>query len=79
MAPKGLNFGAGSSYDARTSSAGAAHDDDVPDLGPDLDTMTDVLSQLVDAPDPTQPSHTLQGARARQPPHRFTPGSCTVI
>jgi hypothetical protein len=59
MAPMGLNFGAGLSYATGTSSASAAHDDDVPDLGPNLDTTTDVLSQLEDAPDPTQPSQTL--------------------
>jgi hypothetical protein len=44
--PLGMEFGAGS------SSAGASHDDDVPNLGPDLDAMTDVLSQLEGAPDP---------------------------
>jgi hypothetical protein len=59
MAPMGLNFGAGLSYATGTSSASAAHDDDIPDLGPNLDTTTDVLSQLEDAPDPTQPSQTL--------------------
>jgi hypothetical protein len=48
-APAGQHFGVGSSYGARmsyavgTSSAGAAHDDDDPDLGLDLDTTTDVL------------------------------------
>jgi hypothetical protein len=37
-----------------TSSTGAAHDDDDdPDLGLDLDTTADVLSQLEDALDPT--------------------------
>jgi hypothetical protein len=55
-APAGLDFGAGLSYATGTSSAGAAHDGDVPDLGPDLDTTMDVLSQLEDAPDLTQPS-----------------------
>jgi hypothetical protein len=49
----GLDFGAELSYATGTSSAGAAHDNDVPDLGPDLDTTVDVLSQLDDAPDPT--------------------------
>jgi hypothetical protein len=49
--PLGLDFGAGSSYTTGTSSAGASHDDDVPNLGPDLDAMTDVLSQLEGAPD----------------------------
>jgi hypothetical protein len=78
-APAGLDFGAGWSYAAGTSSTGAAHDDDVPDLGPDLDTTADILSQLEDAPDPTQPSQTLHGGRARQPPHRFTPGSGAII
>jgi hypothetical protein len=72
----GLDFGAGSSYAVRTSSAGATHDD-VLDLG--LDTTTDVLSQLEDAPDTTQRSQPLQGGRARQPPHRFTPSPDTVI
>jgi hypothetical protein len=57
--PTDLDFGAGSSYATGTSSTGATHNDDVPDLGPDLDTMADVLLQLEDAPDPTQPSHTL--------------------
>jgi hypothetical protein len=56
MAPAGLDFGAGSSYAAGMSSAGVAHDDDVPNLGPNLDTTADVLSQLEDAPNPTQPS-----------------------
>jgi hypothetical protein len=59
--PADLDFGAGSSYAIRTSSAGAAHDDDIPDLGTDLDTTADVLSQLEDAPGLTQPSQTLQG------------------
>jgi hypothetical protein len=63
-APANLDFGAGSSYAIGTSSAGPAHDDDIPDLGPDLDTTVDVLSQLEDAPDLTQPSQTLQGGRA---------------
>jgi hypothetical protein len=49
----GHDFGVGSSYAAGTSSAGAAHDDDDPDLGLDLNRMTDILSQLEDAPDPT--------------------------
>jgi hypothetical protein len=44
MAPMGLNFGAGLSYATGTSSASAAHDDNVPNLGPNLDTTTDVLS-----------------------------------
>jgi hypothetical protein len=51
--PAGLDFGVGSSYAAGMSSVGATHDD-VPDLG--LDTTADVLSQLMDAPDPMQPS-----------------------
>jgi hypothetical protein len=50
------DFGLGSSYFAGMSSADAAHDDDDPDLGLDLDTMANVLSQLEDAPDLTQPS-----------------------
>jgi hypothetical protein len=54
-----LDFGAGSSYATGTSSTGATHNDDVPDLGPNLDTMADVLLQLEDAPDPMQPSQTL--------------------
>jgi hypothetical protein len=57
-APSSLDFGARSSYDAGTSSASAAHDDDVPDLGPNLNTTADVLSQIEDAPDPTS-LHTL--------------------
>jgi hypothetical protein len=45
-------FGGGMSYAVATSSAGAAHNDDNnPDLGLDLDTTTDVMSQLEDAPD----------------------------
>jgi hypothetical protein len=59
--PTGLDFGAKLSYATGTSSAGAAHDDDVPELGSDLNTTTDVLSQHVDAPDLMQPSQTLQG------------------
>jgi hypothetical protein len=74
--PTALDFGAGSSYAAGTSSAAVAHDD-VPNL--DLDTMADVLSQLEDAPDTTHPSQPLQGGQARQPPHRFTPGSGAVV
>jgi hypothetical protein len=73
----GHDFGVGSSYGARTSSAGAAHDD--PDLSLDLDTTADVLSQLEDAPDLTQPSQALQHGRARNPPHCFTPGSGAVV
>jgi hypothetical protein len=73
----GHDFGVGSSYGAGTSSAGAAHDD--PDLSLDLDTTADVLSQLEDAPDPTQPSQALQHGRAWNPPHCFTPGSGAVI
>jgi hypothetical protein len=42
--PTGLDFGAGLSHAAGTRSACAAHDDDVPDLGPDLDKTTYVLS-----------------------------------
>jgi hypothetical protein len=56
MVPTGQDFGAGSSYAAGTSSAGAARDDDVPDLGLDLNTTTDVLLQLEDAPNLTQPT-----------------------
>jgi hypothetical protein len=55
----GQDFGDRSSYAARMSAASAAHDDGIPDLGPNLDTTVDVLSQLEDAPDPTQPSQTL--------------------
>jgi hypothetical protein len=51
-----LSYGAEMSYATGTNSAGATHDDDDPHLGLDLDTMADVLSQLEDAPDPTQPS-----------------------
>jgi hypothetical protein len=40
----GHDFGVGSSYATRTSSTSAAHDDDDPDLGFDLDTTADVLS-----------------------------------
>jgi hypothetical protein len=40
-------------HGARTNS-GARHDKDILGLG--LDTTTDVLEQLDDAPDPTQPS-----------------------
>jgi hypothetical protein len=47
------SYGAGTSYAAGTGSAGAAHDDDDTDLGLDLNTTTDVLSQLEDAPNPT--------------------------
>jgi hypothetical protein len=49
--PAGMDFGAGSSFAAGMSSASAAHDDDIPDLGHDLNTTTDVLLQLEDAPD----------------------------
>jgi hypothetical protein len=42
--PAGLNFGVGSIYAAEMSSTSAAHNDDIPDLGLDLDTTTDVLS-----------------------------------
>jgi hypothetical protein len=59
MAPASQDFGAESSFATRTSSAGSAQDDDVPDLGPDLNTMTDVLSHLEDAPNLMQPSQTL--------------------
>jgi hypothetical protein len=48
----GSSYGAGTSYAAGTSSVGAAHDDDDPDMGLDFNTMTNVLSQLEDAPDP---------------------------
>jgi hypothetical protein len=70
MAPVGHDFGVGSSYGVGMSyavgmsSASAAHDDGDPDLGLDLDTTVDVLSQLEDAPDPMQPSQALQGGRA---------------
>jgi hypothetical protein len=58
--PVNHDFGAEMSYSTRTSSTGAAHDDDDdPDLGLDFDIIADVLSQLEDAPDPTQPSHAL--------------------
>jgi hypothetical protein len=56
-APAGHNFGVGSRYGAmtsnvaRTSSAHAAHDNDDPNLGLDLDTIVDALSQVEDAPD----------------------------
>jgi hypothetical protein len=40
----GLSYGVGTSYAAETSSTGAAHDDDDPDLGLNLDTTTDVMS-----------------------------------
>jgi hypothetical protein len=66
------DFDVGPSYATETSSTGAGHDDDYPDLG-DLDTTMDILSQLKDAPDTTQPS------RARQPPHHFTPGSDVIV
>jgi hypothetical protein len=85
MVPAGYDFGVGSSYGAGmsyaagTSSTGAANDDDDVDLGLDLDTTADVLSQLEDPPDLTQPSQALQGVRARNPPHRFTLGSSTVV
>jgi hypothetical protein len=65
MAPVGHDFGVGSkygvgtSYVAGTSFAGAAHDDDNPNLGLDIDTTVDVLSQLEDAPDLTQRSQAL--------------------
>jgi hypothetical protein len=55
----GLSYGAGTRYAAETSSAGAAHDDDDPDLGLDLNTTADVLSQLKDALDLMQPSQAL--------------------
>jgi hypothetical protein len=42
--PAGHDCGVRSSYGARTSSAGAAHDDDDPDLGVILDTTMDALS-----------------------------------
>jgi hypothetical protein len=55
--PMSHDFGAGTSYAAGMSFAGAADDDDDdPNLGLDLDTTADVLSQLEDALDPTQPS-----------------------
>jgi hypothetical protein len=75
----GSSYGAGMSYAAGTSSTGAANDNDDVDLGLDLDTTADVLSQLEDPPDLTQPSHALQGVRARNPPHHFTLGSSTVV
>jgi hypothetical protein len=60
----GLGLWCGLSYATGTSSVGAVHDDDVPDLDLNLDTMADVLSQLEDAFDPTQPSQPLQGGQA---------------
>jgi hypothetical protein len=51
---------------------GAEHDD-YPNL--DLNTTTDILSQLKDAPNTTQPS---QGGQPRQAPDRFTLGSHAV-
>jgi hypothetical protein len=39
----GLDFGAGLSYAAETSSTSAAHDKAVPDFGLDLDATADVL------------------------------------
>jgi hypothetical protein len=54
----GLDFDAEPSYAIGMSSAGAGQDD-YPDLG--LDTKTDVLSQLLDAHESTQPSQPLQG------------------
>jgi hypothetical protein len=42
----------------------------------DLDTTTDILSQLDIASDPTQAS---QGGRPWQPPYCFTPSSHTVV
>jgi hypothetical protein len=56
MVPAGQDFGAGSSYAVRTSSAGPARDDDVLDLGLDLNTTADVLLQLEDAPNLMQPT-----------------------
>jgi hypothetical protein len=59
MVPMGQDFDVGPRYATGMSSAGVAHDDDVPDLGLDLDTTADVLLQLEDAPNPTQPSQPL--------------------
>jgi hypothetical protein len=57
MVPASHDFRAGTSYAARMSFAGATHDDDNdPNLGLDLDTTADVLSQLENALDPTQSS-----------------------
>jgi hypothetical protein len=83
--PAGHDFGVKSSYGARTSyatgtsSTGAAHDNDDPDLGLNLDTMVNVLSRLEDAPDLMQPSQTLHGGLAWNPPHRFTLASDAVV
>jgi hypothetical protein len=61
-APASHDFDVGTSYAAATSSVVAAHDDDEdPNLGLNLDTTVDVLSQLEDAPDPKHPSQALQG------------------
>jgi hypothetical protein len=76
IALAGQDFGVGLSYATGTSSAGAAHDNDIPNLGLDLDIMVNVLSQLEDAPNLIQP---LQGARAQQPPHRFMLGSNSIV
>jgi hypothetical protein len=65
-APASHDFGVGTNYAAATSSVVAAHNDDEdPNLGLNLDTTVDVLSQLEDAPDPKHPSQALQGQRAR--------------
>jgi hypothetical protein len=71
-----LDFGARPSYATGMSSASAGHDD-YPDLV--LDTTADVLSQLEDALESTQPSQPSQGGRQQQPPHCFTPGSSAVF
>jgi hypothetical protein len=52
VAPAGLDSSAGPSSTARTSSGGGHND--VSEHG--LDTMADILEQLENAPDPTQPS-----------------------
>jgi hypothetical protein len=58
-AQAGLDFGVELSDAVGISSTSAAHDDDIPDLGLNLDTTVDVLLQLEDAPDLTQLSQTL--------------------
>jgi hypothetical protein len=76
----GLSYGAGKSYAAETSSAGAAHDDDDPDLGLDLNTMADVLSQLKDAPDPMQPSQALEVCnKGGHQKKTKTPFNCVLV
>jgi hypothetical protein len=71
IAPVGLNSGAGPSSIAGTS-FGAGHED-ISELR--LDTTTDILSQLEDAPNVMQPS--LGGLPWHAPDH-FTPRSHVV-